>query len=560
MTLSAKCLAAVILLMFSASLAFAISFNRHDIAERGALERIKNIVAADIDQDGDEDIVVSTSDPSDWSPGDLVPGRISWFENDGEWTEHTLIEADWYKGLAVSDLDQDGDLDVVAVASFGYVDDEIEPGSLFWLENDGNEEFNIHVIDADFLGANQVNVADMDNDDDLDIIATSRYSDAIEGTFGGLYIGENIGNGEFERSELLSDSAGQGLVNIGMVDFDQDGLKDIVTASSWGLVVSWFHNEGDLSFEWNPLDETIEEISSVDVADLDGDGDFDIVAGGWNDEFAWWENDGEENFHIHRIEQYLGGTQAISVTDVDANNSPDIITLDFGNDQVSWWSNEDDAAYFDLHRVDSNYESPYFVTTADINDDGLLDVVAGSFYGVLTWFEQTEDAEEYDSFRLPLDPGWSMISMPLVPYSLMPENVFAPLIDSGNLHILKDYTGHFLLPGEFSNLPPYDVDQGYWIRLHEADTLEIPGYYVNFRMIPFPQGWSAIAYFPDESAAAPTAFGWFRQAGLSLAKDDRGRFYLPSRRFHNMQPIQRDEGYLINMRRAGSAGWHYENR
>jgi hypothetical protein len=65
-------------------------------------------------------------------------------------------------------LDGDGDLDVVAAAN---VTDEIA-----WWENDGDESFTKHTIDGSFDGARSVIVTDLDSDGDVDVIGTARAS------------------------------------------------------------------------------------------------------------------------------------------------------------------------------------------------------------------------------------------------------------------------------------------------------------------------------------------------------------------------------------------------
>lgn len=543
---------------------FALSFEQHNISERNELEGINHILVTDLDHDDDPDIVCCFREHAREVFG---PGRISWFENDGDWTEHTLLEdAYWAQGSAVADIDQDGDLDVFAVVNNTFIegDENFGPGRLYLFENQGDEEFRTVVIDDNFRGAYRIGIADMDDDDDFDIIGTSKYSNAIGEFHGGLYIWENEGEGEFERREIIPSRAGQGLPDFKIVDLDQDGLLDIVTAYHWHWTIVWLFNNGDFEFEQNQIEEFEELIEiprSVDALDIDGDDDIDLVVGGAGNDVAWYENDGEQNFAKRLVALGRGGSGTTVVADIDGDDRADIISQSRRSDRISWWSNEGDGI-FNFHRVVEEYRSPRSMGVGDINGDGLPDIVAGSSSGELVWFEQTDGEEQFlDSYALPIDNFWSMISMPFVPAVPDIEEIFQPLIENENMIIMKDHEGHFFVPGMFNNIPDYEVSQGYKIKLHRADTLVVEGHDVeDFRRLRLPEGWSMAAYFPSEAQDAPQAFRFISELGLILAKDDRGGFYYPDLGFNNMRDLRRNKGYKIKLESEGVAGWNYDIR
>ena len=87
----------------------------------------KSVFAADMDGDGDMDIVSSSDD---WNTG-----KIKWHENDGS-ADPTLtsenIQA--FSGIGIvavfaADMDGDGDMDIVSASEI--------PGTIGWSENDG---------------------------------------------------------------------------------------------------------------------------------------------------------------------------------------------------------------------------------------------------------------------------------------------------------------------------------------------------------------------------------------------------------------------------------------
>ena len=118
----------------------------------------------------------------------------------------------------VADMDSDGDLDIVSAS---WQDDTIA-----WYENDGNANpsFTKHVVATSADGAYDVHVADMDSDGDLDIVSASLSTTPLLGT---------------KMMELLT-RPGPQLISppVQMVptmchvaDMDGDGDLDIVSAS-----------------------------------------------------------------------------------------------------------------------------------------------------------------------------------------------------------------------------------------------------------------------------------------------------------------------------------------
>jgi len=131
----------------------------------------------------------------------------------------------------------------------------------------------------------------MDGDGDLDIISASRNDNTIA-----WY--ENDGNvNPIWTAADIATSAG-GAVSVFAVDMDGDGDMDIVSVSVNDNTIAWYENDGNANPTWTAADiaKSASGAVSVFAADMDGDGDMDILSASQNDNtIAWYENDGNAN-------------------------------------------------------------------------------------------------------------------------------------------------------------------------------------------------------------------------------------------------------------------------
>ena len=77
---------------------------------------------------------------------------------------------------------------------------------------------------------------------------------------------------------------------------DGDGNLDVVSSSLGDNTIAWYKNDGQASPGWTStnIDTSRTSARAVDVADMDGDGDLDIVtASSGDDTIAWYANDGQ---------------------------------------------------------------------------------------------------------------------------------------------------------------------------------------------------------------------------------------------------------------------------
>ena len=72
------------------------------------------------------------------------------------------------------------------------------------------------------------------------------------------------------------------------------------------------------------------------MADIDGDGDVDVVGASYYDSsLRWFENDGNGEFTPHLISQAVNEGQGVTVADVDNDGDADIITASSGDNTIA---------------------------------------------------------------------------------------------------------------------------------------------------------------------------------------------------------------------------------
>jgi hypothetical protein len=348
-------------------------FLRHDI--QSTFHHVRGIHAADIDGDGDTD-VVGGSTQGDW---------VGWWENDGgsppEWTQRRIGELDDPYSCHAVDLDGDGDVDVLAA---GY-----EADAITWWENDGRSPpgWKKRDIETDFDGASSVYAADVDGDGDTDVLGTDMEGDHVTWW-------ENDGGHPPGWTRHDIDDLFGGGYSVYANDLDGDGDADVVAATYYGHMIGWWENDGSRPPGWTRriLDGGFICATAVFAADLDGDEHMDIVgsAPGLSD-VAWWRNDGgtPPGWTKYFIDKdFEAGS--IHGSDVDGDGDVDLVG---GGPYtgIAWWENDGaGVSPWTRHDIDGDFRGALSVHATDVDGDCDVDIVGGSYslsHSAVAWWE-----------------------------------------------------------------------------------------------------------------------------------------------------------------------------
>ena len=243
------------------------------------LHRAHDVVAVDVDGDGIQDVV------------QLANRSLVWYRipenHDADW-DSIYIGPGIHGGidpLGFGDLDGDGDIDIVRGDA--------------WFENiDGKgQEWVQHDVLIPLGGSRpdkyglclKTWVLDMNNNGLLDIVQAECDTEN-----GRVFWWENVNNGEnFIYHQISGDSTGQDFHSLAIADFNGNGYMDVLsgggplTQGTHKLFI-WENVKGDGS-EWKEhLILEGKRVHEAVVADVDGDGDIDIVTKAWSGDLHFY--------------------------------------------------------------------------------------------------------------------------------------------------------------------------------------------------------------------------------------------------------------------------------
>ncbi len=381
---------------------------------------------ADLNGDGAPDVLTASRGAN----------TISWYNNDGDgnFSEEKIISSEMELPTAVSaaDLNGNGHLDVLSASSG---DDKIA-----WYENDGTGKFGEpQVICTSGLGPQDVHAADLNGSGHLDLIVPSFYDDTIA-----WY--ENDGAGNFSSRKVIStDLAGPKAVNT--ADINGDGHQDVIAAAKISGEVAWFESDGAGNFGTAQVVGTVAKNIAyyVEAADLNGNGAPDLLFGNY-----WAENtDGEGTFDDPQ--EFPRGYFAVfasltTAADLNGNGHLDVIGATTYNNQIYWHENKGDGTFGDRQLI-ADYGmvgSQTSVLTADIDSDGVLDVVAAPRLARrVDWYEN-----RHGPFPFVVDGIPDQVANENVAYSYtIGDNAFDHLDEGEPLDYTATQADGSLLPG-----------------------------------------------------------------------------------------------------------------
>ncbi|MEL7531994.1 MAG: cytochrome c [Bacteroidota bacterium] len=241
----------------------------------GGLIRPVHFEIADLNQDGDKDLIVCQF-------GHLI-GKFSWYEFNGrEYKEHIIKEVAGATKVYVEDLDGDGDQDLVVQFAQGN-----EGISAFFNDGAGSFTEKRLLTLPSIMGSSDFEWLDLDGDGDKDIVLTNGDNGdrtMMLKPYHGLRLYLNEGDYRFAERLFFPQ---YGASKVRSKDYDLDGDMDFMVMSFFpdyeagaDKSILYLENQGDWEMkpQYFPLADQGRWMV-MDADDLDGDGDDDVVLG-----------------------------------------------------------------------------------------------------------------------------------------------------------------------------------------------------------------------------------------------------------------------------------------
>lgn len=293
------------------------------------------------------------------------------------------------------DVDDDGDLDMyTGVRSYLYL--TYSDGTINFDNNPIVKAGGSNIeVSTDFIDPT---LADIDDDGDLDLF--------IGDGNGYVLFAEAADTGFMALDTVMIDTAKlkvEYYASPALADLDGDGDLDLYVGDKYGNISIFENDSGNFSYQGllQADGDTIDVgyYANIDFADLDGDGDLDLLAGSYNMNTRDWEvdyfkNDGNGNFSFDKKLFYPTGEinngeyATVSLADIDNDGDYDLFTGNANSLYIFEYENYKGSFFFvdTLRDADGNkiatglISDPEFV---DLDGDGDLDLYIGRNYGTI---------------------------------------------------------------------------------------------------------------------------------------------------------------------------------
>jgi hypothetical protein len=350
------------------------------------LNGVNSIQCIDVDSDSAIDVLSTNIN---------IPSYVSWWKNNGSgnFTMHTIdsstTSTNYYLAIYGTQLNEDGYVDILAAGR----------STIFWWKNDGNENFTEYQIGTSFTHCYSLFAAHVNDDEYLDVLGASYEDDDI-------CWWENLDGSGTSWTEHPIDTLFDGAYSVYAEDINGDSAIDVIGAGQDADSICWWENMGGdpLIFTKHTIVADFNDAISAFVADMDDDGDVDVLGASYeDDDICWWENlDGSgTRWTEHPIDTLFDGANSIYAIDLDKDGDMDILGTGAICSEVVYWDN-DGSENFTKIIIGSGINNPRSVSACDIDNDNDIDIIAAS-YGddeIIWWENVLSDTDDVGPYSI----------------------------------------------------------------------------------------------------------------------------------------------------------------
>ena len=204
----------------------------------------------------------------------------------------------------------------------------------------------------------------------------------------------------FSEQKIIAQSDAFSPTSVFAADLDDDGDQDMLSASFDDDKIAWYENDGNGGFgPQRVITTSADGARSVYAADLDGDGDQDMLsASSGDDKIAWYENDGNGGFGPQQvITTSARGARSVYAADLDGDGDQDVLSASRNGDKIAWYENDGNGGFGPQRVITITTDAAFSVYAADLDGDGDQDVLsASSDDSKIAWYENEGSAMDTD--------------------------------------------------------------------------------------------------------------------------------------------------------------------
>jgi hypothetical protein len=307
----------------------------------------------------------------------LINSGTGSFSNRAEYSVSQLGNG-LFPSVSLSDVDNDNDQDILY--------SNLNLGSVSLFRNQGGVFSAPETIQMNLFagGTMDIETADLNGDGWRDLVTTSTDARTMDG----YQVALNNGSGGFLPA--YRNPAGQNTVDIMLGDVDNDGRIDILTADSYSMQITVHRNFGQTTFPLPHLYDTGSSFAaSVDAADIDGDGDLDVVTSASGRTATGvtvkvQKNLGNGVFGSAVSYSIRGGGVQAKFRELNGDNRPDLLFATAINSppyDFHYAINNGDGTFGPVQTRAINSCGWYDIDAFDIDNDGDKDVMITEWLG-----------------------------------------------------------------------------------------------------------------------------------------------------------------------------------
>jgi hypothetical protein len=247
-------------------------------------------------------------------------------------------------------------------------------------ENNETINFIEHNVTNNFDRVSGLFIADIDNDNDLDIIGAAINSNEVAWW-------RNDGGNPIQWTKEVIDNNFGGAIYLCAEDINGDGHIDVIATAAIAHQVCWWSNSGGVPIQWTKhlIVSNYTEAHGIMAIDLDKDQKMDIIstAAALN-KITWWKNEtGSGTSWIEQtIDNSFNYTQSICAEDFNLDGHTDIVAAALYANQIAWYQNDGgNPIQWTKRTISNNFSMAHSVEVCEINGDSLPDVLGAAYGG-----------------------------------------------------------------------------------------------------------------------------------------------------------------------------------